>query len=873
MSLRLFGYCFALMFFAGTAAAAEHISPWEKFEGWKWGDDRPAEIFLPPLTTYGARTAENADVQFGAKVNGGWTDDGLVFFVDVTDSCVENNHPDHLLWQGDAVEFFITSPNSNNYGVGNRLQVVVAPPDENGSCRAAFYAANTESAEKNCLITGSLIDGGYTVILFVPWEALGGNAEEMIMQDGFLFNMFFDDYLKAIKSLNGRIDIPKSKNASMLMQPVSGFDSDTVYDITSRLPPFAHNTIAPMDSSFEINVKSAEKITVTPGTNTVVDLFSQKDGITFWNGAIEVFHFDGRTIQQAITAPANPGDRVMALGVMNALDCIKSTAVSDEYPDELLWRMRQLQGEDISGAPGVLSYLNLMGDPSGLAQVGIARNKERAVLTVQWGGIPIVYADINIYASAEAARKSIADKSLMRTAIDLDVPGADAVYAGHGLTFSTDLVTDADAEYLVSFIDPAIPSAIVRIQPEKLLQYTTPAAYVVTGGANPEHIAIMKEAGIPEMSAAEAAKANVPLVYIGREGFDVDRKGQSYLGIKYGIDDDIMWAVKDNVAVQTSCTVPEIAIEVAAAIFECKPISAETIDRWRRLRLESMGGDIPELRELGRLVRTGDVHTHTFFSDGLSTPGTLLAEAIAGGMEFLIITDHESVEGAKQLTAAMQKSQLYYPLIWGSEVTANEAYHLNVFPLHKPFDRCEMSFGEIIASAREQGAVVMLNHPMSYGVNLRHYWYNSMENSGIDVVERELTQRETWRKNGYEAAFLGSTDTHSGIFGHGERSVFLMDEVTGEAIAHAVQQGKCAMLAPNLPLMVYGSEEAVKAVRAALGDDTLPEYHNKRMDELFSSFDAIEYLKNVPSCEQTNWGGYGWAGNPEEVITDIPDRE
>ena len=298
---------------AAGASAADYISPWEKFEGWKWGDERPAEIFLPAMTAQTSRASEDADDQFGAQVNGGWTDEGLVFFVDVADSCVENNNPDDMLWRGDALEFFITSPNNNNYGCGNRLQVVVAPPDETGKCRAAFYAGNTESAEKYCLITGTLTNTGYSVTFFVPWEALGGNAEEMIMQDGFLFNMFIDDYLKSILSLNGRLDVPKTKNASIHMQPVNGFSDGIVYDITSRLPSSVCNILAPLGSSFEVDVTTAEKIAVTTGENTVVDLFSQKDGITFWNGAKEVTYFDNELLQQQITAPDTPRDRVLAL--------------------------------------------------------------------------------------------------------------------------------------------------------------------------------------------------------------------------------------------------------------------------------------------------------------------------------------------------------------------------------------------------------------------------------------------------------------------------------------------------------------------------------------------------------------------------------
>ncbi|MBE6376423.1 MAG: hypothetical protein E7050_08150 [Lentisphaerae bacterium] len=884
-------------------SAAEYVTPLEKIDDWMWGGERPALRFPAMIGKPALKTSLwEGEKDLSARVSGMWTHEGLVFFVDVTDDTVSDPLPEDSLWLGDALEFFIISSTDQNYAVGNRLQIIVSAPDKNNVCRSAFYADAPELARKYVKISGQRTADGYSVTMFLPWEALGKDAEKMIMSDGFRFNMFIDDRDKSSLSLNGRPDISRTKEAGGLFRPVSELLPGEVYDLSMTSDISTQASVLDRNQPFELDVKRACKIILRDQHGKVIikkefadgkisfsipfaglaeiQIFFVDSGCDFLQATRSIAVIDFALLQQKLVAPGNPGERIIALGVLNAIECIRSASDTDNDPEELAWRLKQLAGSDISHAPGILRFLNLMGDPAGLVQIGIVRGKnvdffsqcenKRAVFTAQWGGVPIVYADILLYKDAETARKAVYSNSSLRREIPLSIPGADAVYAGHGLTFSGGLLSDDDPEHLVLVIDPAAPGHLFRLTPELAVKYAGAAGFTPRQGANPEHIEFMKKAGLRELTESEAAAVGKPVIYLGREG--AEYKGLSRCHAKNGIADDTVWAAKGNVVIRTSCTVPELAREVISAVFSGKPVSRKTIDFWRKMRLTSLGGDLPELRDDAYLVRTGDVHTHTFYSDGSSTPGTLLAEAVAGGMDFLLITDHDTVMGAVKLKKVMAESGLVFPLTAGAEITANLAYHLNIFPLQEKFNRGKMGYEQIIAAARKSGAVVMLNHPMRYGTNLRHFWYGSLQSSGIDIVERDLGQRENWKKQGCEAAFMGSTDTHMGVFGHSERTVLLMDEVTDAGIVNAVLQKKCAMIAPDLPLLVYGDDAVIKAVRAALGSDDLPEYHSRRLQKVFANFNLSCFIHHSPVGEGSDVGTE-WAGDPAAEIPAIPERE
>ena len=70
---------------------------------------------------------------------------------------------------------------------------------------------------------------------------------------------------------------------------------------------------------------------------------------------------------------------------------------------------------------------------------------------------------------------------------------------------------------------------------------------------------------------------------------------------------------------------------------------------------------------------------------------------------------------------------------------------------------------------------------------------------------------------------------------------------------------------------VNGSEDVCNAVRAALGDPELPEYHEKRLDKTFAEFDLQKFLEHKVDGNDVHHE-WGWQGNAGEITTIIPER-
>lgn len=80
-----------------------------------------------------------------------------------------------------------------------------------------------------------------------------------------------------------------------------------------------------------------------------------------------------------------------------------------------------------------------------------------------------------------------------------------------------------------------------------------------------------------------------------------------------------------------------------------------------------------------------DLHTHTFYSDGLDTPDTVVRNSFLKGTEVLAITDHDTMAGYEE--AKKEADRWGMQLIPGVEVST-EIYHilgLNVNPYSERF--------------------------------------------------------------------------------------------------------------------------------------------------------------------------------------------
>lgn len=161
----------------------------------------------------------------------------------------------------------------------------------------------------------------------------------------------------------------------------------------------------------------------------------------------------------------------------------------------------------------------------------------------------------------------------------------------------------------------------------------------------------------------------------------------------------------------------------------------------------------------------GELHCHTYHSDGDSAPAALVAMARARGLDFLAITDHNTISSQRELAALQDPGIL---LIRGVEVTTFKG-HFNIwgigdwvdFRIQRPED-----MAAAIRYAVAHGAVTTCNHPKPFGppwdypeVEGYHCievwngpWYQ-MNQSSLDFWSERLAQ-------GKRIVAIGGSDYH-----------------------------------------------------------------------------------------------------------------
>lgn len=144
-----------------------------------------------------------------------------------------------------------------------------------------------------------------------------------------------------------------------------------------------------------------------------------------------------------------------------------------------------------------------------------------------------------------------------------------------------------------------------------------------------------------------------------------------------------------------------------------------------------------------RLLK-GDLHTHTFASDGVHSVEELAWKAKRNGLDFVAISDHNQM-----ISKAALPQVEGITLIPGIEWT-HYAGHANFLGVDKPFDGCfaTNSFEEsqnIFKTAKERGAFISINHPFekccpfTYDLNSLPFdcleiWNGPMRESNLKAV-------------------------------------------------------------------------------------------------------------------------------------------
>jgi hypothetical protein len=109
---------------------------------------------------------------------------------------------------------------------------------------------------------------------------------------------------------------------------------------------------------------------------------------------------------------------------------------------------------------------------------------------------------------------------------------------------------------------------------------------------------------------------------------------------------------------------------------------------------------------------TGVVHVHSLYSDGTGTVPEIAAAAEANRLDFVLLTDHDTLEARKRGEEGWHGSVL---VLVGEEVSPWRENHYLAFGLDDPIDHRELSPGEIVERVEQSGGFGFLSHPFSKG--------------------------------------------------------------------------------------------------------------------------------------------------------------
>ncbi|HVM31640.1 MAG TPA: CehA/McbA family metallohydrolase [bacterium] len=105
-----------------------------------------------------------------------------------------------------------------------------------------------------------------------------------------------------------------------------------------------------------------------------------------------------------------------------------------------------------------------------------------------------------------------------------------------------------------------------------------------------------------------------------------------------------------------------------------------------------------------------DLHLHTDFSDGLHSPREMVQAASRAGLEFIAVTDHDTMEGAfRAQEYAKRRSDLKVEVILGEEISTLNGHVVGLFL--NSFIPPRLTAKRTVELIHQQGGIAILAHP------------------------------------------------------------------------------------------------------------------------------------------------------------------
>lgn len=109
---------------------------------------------------------------------------------------------------------------------------------------------------------------------------------------------------------------------------------------------------------------------------------------------------------------------------------------------------------------------------------------------------------------------------------------------------------------------------------------------------------------------------------------------------------------------------------------------------------------------------TGILHCHSTYSDGTGTVPEIAAAARANDLDFLLLTDHDTLAAARNGEEGWHGSVL---LLVGTEVSPYRRNHYLAFGLEEAIDHAGLTPAQIVTRVNEAGGFGFPAHPFSRG--------------------------------------------------------------------------------------------------------------------------------------------------------------
>ncbi len=200
--------------------------------------------------------------------------------------------------------------------------------------------------------------------------------------------------------------------------------------------------------------------------------------------------------------------------------------------------------------------------------------------------------------------------------------------------------------------------------------------------------------------------------------------------------------------------IPERRVEVGLSVFASEPKAAAAPADRSRPRLP--------VDDTGRWVR-GDLHAHSVHSDGVLGVGELAAWAAARGLDFLAVSDHNTVSHHAELPAAAARAGL--TLLPAQEVTTSRGHAVLVGV--STWADPTAGVAHWLELAEAAGGVLVAAHPLDGTLGWRleppgptallEAWNGGWSPDAHDGLARQV--EALWRIGG--RGFVGGSDLHA----------------------------------------------------------------------------------------------------------------